>query len=302
MRPCTIGELLDRAVTLFVRNAWTFVALSAIVYVPLALAQLTMGDFWKWYLDTVSVMIAHPGNAGAAAGMNQQLLQRAGPVELFTFAVMLFLAPVVVAAMANLTLHLIDGTTTTIGQTLRFALTRWGRVMLFGLVWFVSVLVAMVAIIFGLAFLGVIASVAAHVVALFVFVGLLAFVLAAAVMLLALVSGGVGLMAAINEPASALAAFGSGIRRTINRKMFWRSVLAGLLLFAISFGFSIMAAIAGFGLLASLHSGIPLIVINAAVAMVQFGFLTVFLVLFYNDLRVRLEGADLEALAARLPA
>ena len=300
MRPATIGELLDRAVTLFVQNAWIFVALSAIVYVPLAIVQLSMGDIWKLYLDLLSGSVS--STASATLKNEQLLMQRAAPMELFTVVLMVFVAPLVISAMAHVVFKKTAGEAVTVGEALRFALPRWGRVILFALLWVAALLGAFFALIIGFSLMSAALAFAVPVVALIVMIFLVVMAAVIAGMLVAIVCGGVGMMAVIDGSRGVASAFGLGVALTMNRKMFWRSVLVGLLLFAISLGFGIITSMVGFSFLAALHSGIPMVIINAAMAMVQFGFLTVFMAFFYNDLRARREGADLETLASRLPA
>jgi hypothetical protein len=297
-----IGELLDRAVTLFVKNAWLFIALAAIVYVPVAIAQLSLGDFWIWYMSQFSKVIAQPGNTAAALALDRELLSRAGPAGMLTFVVWVAAGPLVTAAMAYVTGRLLSGAPATFGDALRFALTRWGRVVLFSILWFVTfvALVFAVTIVLGIATVALSALLRNAAVAIVLVFGIFFVMMLGTI--LASVSVGVGFMAAILENAGVIAAFASGIARTVNRQMFWRSVLVGLVIFAIAIGFSIIGALAGFGLLSSLKSGVPLVLINTAVSMVQFGFFIVFMALFYHDLRVRREGVDLESMAARLSA
>jgi len=300
VKPLTLGELLDRAVTLFVKNAWLFIALAAIVYVPVAIAQLSMGDFWLWYVNEFSKVIAQPGNTAAALALDRTLMQKFGPVGMFTFIILVVGGPLVACAMAHVTGKLLTGTATSFGESLRFALTRWGRVVLFALLW----IAALFAVFFGLILILTLLTVAVTVLlksaAVAVVLMIVIFLATIFLFVVASVSMGVGFMAAIIENAGVFKAFGSGLSRTVNRQMFWRSTLFGLVLFAISIGFTIIGSLTGFGLLAALKTGIPLVVINAVVAIVQYGFFVVFIALFYYDLRVRREGVDLESMAARL--
>ncbi|MDP9025396.1 MAG: hypothetical protein M3N13_08490 [Candidatus Eremiobacteraeota bacterium] len=300
MRPLTLGELLDRAVTLFVKNAWLFVALAALVYVPVAIAQLSMGDFWVWYMNEFSKVIAQPGDPATALALDRALVQKFGPVGLFTFIILVAAGPLVASAMAHVTGNLLAGTATSFGEALRFALTRWGRVVLFALLWIVSLFAVFFGVMLVLTLLTVGLTALLKSAAIAVVFVIAIFVATIFLIVVASVSMGVGFMAAIIENANVLTAFGSGIARTINRQMFWRSTIFGLVLFAISLGFSIIGSLAGFGLLAALKTGIPLVVINAVVAIIQYGFFVVFIALFYYDLRVRREGVDLESMAARL--
>ena len=300
MRPLTIGEILDRAVTLFVKNAWLFLALSAVLYVPITIAQLSLGDFWGWYMHEFSRVIAQPNDPSVAVAFDKEMLQRMGPVGTITFLMLLVGGPLVAAAMAYVCGKVLAGATPTFGESLQFALTRWGRVVLYWLLWVVAFAAVFfgVMLVLGLFVVGLAAIVRSPwIAALFMIAVFLSLMFCGIV---ASVGASVGFMTLIVENAGVVSAFDSGIRRTMNRQMLWRSALAGLVIFALSIGFSIIASIAGFGLLASLKTGIPLIIINALVAMVQYGFFLVFVAVFYYDVRVRREGADLETMVARL--
>ncbi|MBV9148862.1 MAG: hypothetical protein JO024_03285, partial [Candidatus Eremiobacteraeota bacterium] len=118
----------------------------------------------------------------------------------------------------------------------------------------------------------------------------------------AVIAGGVGFATLIVEPVNALRAFAAGLERAINRAVVWRSLVVGLLYFAVAFGFSAVAYAAGFGLLFLLHSGIPLMILIGVTSVVQFGFSLLIIVLYYYDLRVRREGTDLATLASHVAA
>ena len=294
--PLAIGELLDRAVTIFVRNAWLLLGLAALVYIPVAIAQAAMSDVWLWYINAINAATS-PRNTGGVPYLDPALAQRIGVASFAQLALWIAGAPLVTAAIAYVASMRLREQSASFGDSLRFALTRWGRVVVFVLLWIAAAFAAFFALtlVIGTAVAAFARSPA--LIAVMMIVLFLAFALFA---LLAFVCGGVGLIVAILEPRNAAFAFATGIARTMNRHSFWRSALLGLIYLAISMGFSSITSVAGIGMLYSLHSGLPLVILNAMAAIVQFAFGVVFMVLYYYDLRVRHEGVDLEALAARL--
>lgn len=293
-----MGELLDRAITLFVRNAWLFIALAALVYVPVAIAQLGMGDFWKWYLDTINASLSSPqATPVLPAG---PMLGRVGLATTLTFLFYFTVGPLAIAATAHACSNLINGASVSFQESLRFALSRWGRVLLFLILWVFASVAVFIAMGMVLGMLGALGALARSLVFLPIAAIVLAMIAMLVFSLLAVVIGGVGVVTAVVESKSAFDAFGAGIGRTMNRQFFWRSVLMGLVLAAIGIGFAIVTSAVGFGLLAATRSFLPMIAINAVVAIVQFAFGMIVIVLYYYDIRVRREGVDLATLAGQL--
>lgn len=283
---------MDRAVTVFVRNALTFCAIAAVLYVPLAVAQLSMGDFWKWYLSVLT------GGHGASPVPPTQMMTGLAGAETIQFVVLALLTPLAYAGGLYAAKRFLDGERAGVREILAFALRRWGRVLLYMLLW----VVVFVALSLGFLLLGALfgASFAFHSVIISVLAGVLIFAVIIVAILALFVSAGVGLVSTVAEDAGVLDAFRDGIGRTLNREYFWRSVLLGLIIFAISFGFALVLSMAGFALLQMLHTPLPLIAINALASVVEFGFFATLLVTYYNDLRLRREGVDLSELATTL--
>jgi len=303
--PLSIGELLDRAVTLLVRNFWIFAVLAGVLYVPIALTQLGMLDLYKMYADLMSAAMG--GSIEKVRTINQTMAQsmvtKFGISFLLQFAVALTLSPIVTAAITHATSNLLLGQTGNAAEALRYALPRWGRVMLYVLLWVVATIAAFIA-------LALVTALAASAAMLFakptaaialVIIAIVLFYLALAVLgLAAWVAFGVGLTASTVEGLGAGAAFATAFKRTWTRAYFWRSVLIGLVLLAISMGISTVTSAAGFGLLALLHTGIPLVILNSVFAIVNLAITVIVIVLYYYDLRVRGEGADLHVLLGQV--
>ena len=301
LRPLSIGELLDRAVTLFVRNFWLFCGLAAIVYVPLALVQSLLGDFWMRYAATLSSIFNAHGKVPDIP-TNAAMLQRVNIVSLFELVIWLIAAPFASAALTYAAAKLVEGRPASFWVSVRFALSRWPGVLLLLVLGMFLVGAVFIAGYLGLAMLAVLAALVLRSVALGVVLGLFVLVAWLAVITVSFVAAGVGFVTFIVEPVNPLRAFAAGLERVINRASLWRSLLVGLVYVAVSAGFSIVAYAAGFGLLFTLHTGIPLLLIAAIVSVVQLGFSVLIGVLYYYDLRARREGADLAALVSHVAA
>jgi len=301
LRPLSIGELLDRAVTLFVKNFWVFCGLAAIVYVPLGLAQSLMGDFWLWYADLLGKVFSSHGKPPAFPA-DSAMVQRMNAVSTLEFLIWIVGAPLAAAALAHAADRLIVGAQTSFAESLRFGLRRWGSVLLYLLLWVVLMGAAFIVGYLALLVLALMTAALLRSIALLVGLGVLILVAWIGGILLTFVAGGVGFATLIVEPLNPARAFAAGLERAINRGSLWRSVLIGLVYGAISLGFTIVAYAAGLSLLFALHTGIPMILIAAVVSIVEFGFSVLIIVLYYYDLRARREGVDLVSLASQVAA
>jgi hypothetical protein len=301
LRPLTIGELLDRAVTLFVRNVWLFCGLAAVVYVPLGLVQSLMGDFWLWYANTLGTIFTTRGKLPALPG-DASMIQRMNAVSSLELIVWIVGAPLVAGALAHAAGKLTVGEAASFRESLRFGARRWGSVLVYLLLWVILAGAAFLAGYLGLLLMALIVAAVLRSIPLAIILGMLILAAWIVALLLAFVAGGVGFATLIVEPLNIGRAFAAGLERSINRTTAWRSILIGLLFGAISLGFTLVAYAAGFGLLFALHTGIPMILISAVVSVVEFGFSVLIVVLYYYDLRVRREGVDLVSLASQVAA
>jgi hypothetical protein len=103
------------------------------------------------------------------------------------------------------------------------------------------------------------------------------------------------------EGASFWDAFASGLRRVFVGVGLRRSLLVGLAYFAIFLGIGIVNAVGQGVLFGFVHSDVLGAIFSVIASVIAGAFSTVFLVLFYYDLRVREEGLDLQLSAGALP-
>lgn len=290
-----MGEILDRAVTVFVRNAWLFMAIAAVLYVPLSIGQLAVGDFWGWYVKEMTQTLS----GGPQATVPQELAHRLGGFETIQIALLALLSPLANAAGLYAADRRLAGEPATFAQALRFALQRWPRTFGLTLIWVFAGVGVFFGFILGMTLVAVLLA-QVHVVAAGVVFGLSAFAFMMLFMLAAFVCFALGMAAIVTENEGPVGAFRSGLERVLNREFFWRSILLGMILGAITFGFSLVGGMAALFLLTVTKSSLPMVAINGVVGLVQFGFFSAVLMTYYHDLRARREGADLALLAATL--
>ena len=290
-----MGEILDRAVTVFVRNAWLFMAVAAVLYVPLSIGQLAVGDFWGWYAKEMAQTLS----GGPAATVPQELIHRLGGFETIQIALLALLSPLANAAGLYAADRRLAGEPASFAQALRFALQRWPRAFGLMVLWVFAGAGIFFGFILGMTLVAVLLA-QVHVVAASVVFGLGAFAFMMLCMLAGFVSFALAMAAIVAENEGPVGAFRLGLERVLNREFFWRSILLALILVAITFGFSLVGGMAALFLLSATKSSLPLVAINGVVGLVQFGFFSAVLMTYYHDLRARREGADLALLAATL--
>jgi hypothetical protein len=316
LRPLGIGEIIDRALTLYMRNFVLFSATVAVViFVPLALGQyLLFIDQASEIRQMISVM-SHPGAPpppivpfdGASLeslAMGFGLLTIAGVLGLFANnAVAVSIGTIYSGRKPNL------------GSSLRTTFSRWAALVgLFFLA--LLVLVGIYAIfvlvtfgtIFGIVALGAGASAAFRplgafwIALMFALIPLLFVAAIAFFILLALVFAFAG-YAVVIERQGAVDALMAAFRRILNRKEMPKAVVIGLVAILIGFG---VGSVSGIGelVLGFLPGARVLIALWASIfAVLSAAVQTSFYAVYYYDVRIRREGFDIEAtLAGLLPA
>jgi hypothetical protein len=310
LRPLGIGELLDRAVTLCVRHFWALAAIYVGFAALLELVQVLGGND-RAQLVAALTQLARNQAAGRAddhalAHVFSQYAP-AGGWTLAALALAIFVLPLPTAAMAASASAFYLGGALNLGDAYRAAVRVWPQLLMVIVIYLAAGSVAYVAVFLvalALIFLVVLVAAASKMlaIALGIALSLAFFVLAIAAGLLAGLAYQVSFCTCVLEGATFLVAFGRGLRRVFRGVGLRRSLLAGLAYFAVLLGITMVSAI-GQGVLLGLIKSSVLGSVFAVIVNVAAGaFATVFLVLFYYDLRVREEGFDLQAVANALPA
>jgi hypothetical protein len=298
LRSLTIGEIFDRATTMYVRNFSVFTLIVLTLLAPLAvLRYILIGKFATESLAQIMDAIQHPTAPHPA-------LAAAGSAAAGLFVVFLLttlLAPYVYNALAAGVAMIYRGETPTYAPAFRRVLSRgWSllgtTVLCFlvifaiyiGIAFFLIFVVALAAAIVGSA--GAAVLVVLLIGALLMVVGLVLAVLACVFATYATTLEGVPAGQAIAQ------AFG----RIFNRREFGKAVLVTLAWIALE----LIALVVSGGIslfLESVVRSLPLDLTFSTIAgAVLNAYVTTLLAVYYFDVRTRFEGLDLEVDIARL--
>ena len=303
LRPLGAGELLDRAVTLYVRRFGLIVAVLAVVVAPLmivdAIVSPNSAGAWSDFAKVMSASGNSRATAQAIAQMNSNSTGGAAVglmVVLSALArLMMFSAVVAVVAAAY------AGATTTFGDAYRLAARRWLPQLVVALAYvgmaivaFIPLTIVYVAVVFIVALLAIggakIVAIVIGVIGGVVVLGLFACVFSWLYMAYQLSA-----VAVVTESANPPAAIGAGLRRAFGKQTRWRTLAAGLTVIAISFGGTLPILAIGALASATLHQPALYFAILGAGNVLLEGLVAAFVVVYAVDVRVRREGLDLYA-------
>jgi len=312
LRPLGLGELLDRAVTLCVKN---FVPLSLIflVYaIPLGIVQYFATKDVSSVLQAFSDALQAQASGGKAGDPTafQRALAAAPPLNGWyplLIAIVFFFGPLPTAALIEATSARYMNRPSSFGEAYGVALARWGPLLginllylLAGMILYVAVVLAVVALAIGLAFV----TAALHWlgVAILIVIVLAATLAGIAFFIVAALALQISYFTCVVERGGVVTSFGRGIRRVFVGVGLKRSLLVGLAFFAIAVAIGIVSAIGEGALFAAVHNSAVSTAYGTIVRIATAAFTTAFLAIFYFDLRVREEGLDLqlEAQAAQV--
>lgn len=305
LRPLGAGELLDRAVTLYVRRFVVIVAVLAIVIVPLLLLDVVVSPGSFRVTDDLLGLFRAGGNAAKVREATAALVRDSRWTT--SIAAVTVGAVIVRVLMWNALLAVIAsayaGTRTGLPAAYERALRRWLPQLVVLMVWIVLGLIAAVPLLllYVVIVFGVVAISFAHVLALTVIVGLV-FGLAYLAIVLAVIAWmtmtyELATVAVVTESGNPVNAIEAALRRGFGRTTRWRTVLAGLVLIAVLYGGSIPVAAVGTIAAAVVHQPLLAVAINGVGSIVLEGLIAAFVVVFATDVRVRREGLDLAVLA-----
>lgn len=294
LRPLSLGEIFDRAVTLYVRNAVLFTLIALVVVVPVAVMNYFVSMQNSATFAQILAQVQHPGKAaqaasGTDAGMALMLGMLAVAIVLGAFAV------VAIAAAVG---ELYRGGRAEFASCYARAVRRAGAIVaalvceiaVFMFVAFAGaftmgiVFVAAFLLVRGSAALGVTAFIGALIVGVLWLVAVLLCYLAFAFAFNALGIEGVGAGAAIAR----------GFSRIFNRAELLRATLVCVALIAMYVGLTAVSV----GIAAvfeTLHLHLLSIALSALISLVTTAFFGVLLAVYYFDVRVRREGLDMQA-------
>jgi hypothetical protein len=308
LRPLGAGEMLDRAITLYVRRFASIVAVLAIVSVPLIVMQALVAPQSARVFSDLGQMLSAAGSSAAShkAADALALDNRMSPLAFAVifgasvFRVLMWCAVVAVVAAAY------SGVRTTIGDAYRLALRRWVPQIIVSLAFLILGMLSFIPVfvLYLLLVLAVVAAAALNATIVAVVVGIIGglVVIACAVAIGAMVfmTYELASVAVITETGNPVDAIGIAMRRAFAPGMKRRTLVGGIVLGVVSQAGALpligLAAVAT----AVTHVDALYFAILGVGGVLLDGILAAFAVVFAVDARIRREGYDL--LAPETPA
>jgi hypothetical protein len=307
LRPLGIGEIIDRALTVYVRN---FVALTAtvliVIFVPLALAQYFLLGAQAGAFQSMFDVFRH---AASGTPASPQALERliSYPELMLGYAfevVTVVLSPFAFNAVAAGVASIYAGRRPSIGASLATVFARW--MQLLGLLAVEILMVAgayFVIVVLGVGI--VVGSIAAAnafpdlarspltitALVLFGLALLVALCVVCGLCALCMLFAG---YAVVIERKSVMASVGSGFERIFNRQEWGKALVLMLVALLVAWGIGTLGAIAEFVVLFIRGLQAVAAVVSALVAVVSWAVQMAFYSVYYYDVRIRREGLDLD--------
>ncbi len=299
LRPLGIGEIFDRAVTLYVRNFPLFVIISAFLVVPVTIVDYFVTVQNSGALTQILAQVQHPQRTPAATGPF-------GLWFLVLILISIFVTPFMYVAMASALGRIYDGQSAgwreayavAFRHTVSILVTAVFQLVIFAVAAFAG------AIAIGLAFVA-----AFLLVRVSVPLGVIMIVLAAALgiayilfLLLCYVSIALAFDAIGIEQAPFGQAISSGFARVFNRREIGKATLVCLAFLAVQIGLLIVVAVLNSLIEAFLHQPVLETILQGVISLATTGFIGVLIAVYYFDVRIRREGLDMQAAIDQLQA
>jgi hypothetical protein len=301
LRSLTIGEIFDRAVTIYVRNFVVFSLIVLTLILPLTAAQYAVSPDQS---TTWQQILSGHAAATPAIPVAQQFKELFG--LFIVVGIALLVAPLVNNAVAIGVAALYRGERPSYGACFRASFRRYGQAlvaMLLALSIFIGLYVALIFLLVILIAVGVafVKSALPLAVAVFVVAGalLLAFIF---LCVLLLIVYALALYSTAIENLSPVAAVSSAFRRLLSRGEIGKACLIALAYVGLQLGVGVMASAVSVTALVLLKSDPLYFALSALFNAALTSFLTIVLAVYYYDVRTRFEGLDLEVELARLNA
>ncbi len=301
LRPLGIGEIFDRAVTLYVRNFVAFTLMVLTLLAPLAVVQyFVLPDQTQSFSRAVG-QIQHATKPPEQPFSNREL----GALALVALLALIF-APFVNNAVAVGVARVYNGAQPAYGASFATVFRRWAPLLGTAVLNVLILLGLYVTMIVGLVLLLTVGMLLVRqalplAVAVFVF-AVVAFVAALLAFLLLIIAYAFSMYSASLENVSPAAAVGLAYRRLFNRQEFKKALLMALAYIGLQIGVLTLSSTVGFVLLLAVKSYPLELAVNAVVGAMATAFVTILLAVYYYDIRTRNEGLDLETDLQRLTA
>ena len=296
LRALGIGEIFDRAITIYIRHFAPLTLIVMTLTVPIAILQGLVAPDRVGFARAIQDM-SHPGSATPFNTPEFVAIMLISMVALMLF-------PVVYSAVAVGVADIYNNKAPSYARSMSRALRRFwplmGVTLLYGGI-IGGVYVGFVIVIMLLAFLTAALMSVSTVLGVigWIFVGIVALALVAALLLLVL-GLAFSTYATVIELKGVIVALTSSFSRLYTRKEMAKALLMVLAYCGLNLGILLLTGALSFGADSLLHNNIVDLVIQAIVSACSGAMLTVLLAVYYYDVRTRSEGLDLEVELARL--
>ena len=242
LRPLGAGELLDRAVTIFVRHFVPIVVVLAVAVVPLVVIEAFISPRSSHVFSDIGRVFSTATDP-AASRAAQKILESDSPA--FGLTALLFVVSICVrllewSAIVTVVANAYAGAPTTIAQAYAVGLRRWPQQLLIALVFVALGVVAAIPlmILYVIVILAVIALAALQQTIATVVIGVIGVLILiagfAVVGSWVFMTYELAAVAVVTETRNAIDAIGAGLRRGAASGMRRRTIVAGLVVFLVS--------------------------------------------------------------------
>ncbi len=301
LRPLGIGEIFDRAVTLYVRHFVAFTLMVLTLLAPLAVVQYFVLPDQAQSLSQAIGQVQHPSKTPEPPFSSRQI-----SALLLIAALALIFAPFVNNAVAVGVARVYNGMQPAYGASFGAVFRRWLPLLGTAILNVLILLGVYVAMVVGLVLLLTIGGLLLRpalplAVAVFIF-AIVAFLAVLVFFLLLIIAYAFSMYSTSLENASPVHAVGLAYRRLFNRNEFKKALLMALAYIGLQIGVFTLSSTVGFVLLLAVRSYALELAVNAIVGAMAAAFVTILLAVYYYDIRTRVEGLDLETDLQRLTA
>ncbi len=304
LRPLSVGEIFDRALSIYVKNIVVFSALLIVVVLPFWFIQyLASRDMFQIYLNVLTEIIrAGPGAAPPNLDKLARQLPNFQPLLGIGYLFALIALPLANAAVVIAVSRAYLGRPIRFVDCYRTALNRALHVILLVFLWLVAFILALTALLVILFVLGIIFVPIVHILktlgtlvaAIFGLAALIALLVMSAILYMAVAFSFVATVLERTDPVHALF---SSFTRIFGAKQFWRSVAVSFSLFAVVLGVDLVALGVGGLLFFATKSAVAYFIVSGIAEIFFYAFLFAVVSVYYYDIRIRREGLDLRLLA-----
>jgi len=303
LRPLSIGEIFDRAVTLYVRYFGLFTLIMLVVVFPLTILSY-FATFGNTAYQQILDQATHPGRTATPSPVILANLVQVYTILFFVVVLQVLLMPFAYVATAAGVAALYRAQRPAWRECYAAAVRRWPAILgaeLMTLIVLGAVVIAG-SLVFGVTFGVGIFLVRGSTAGIVVFSIVLILLILVWLMSMALCAFALGFAynAIAVEGAGLFAAMSLGFSRIFDRRELGRAALVVLALFAISLGMYIVLA-----LLAALAEGVThnltlYELVTAPLSLITSTFTALLFAVYYFDVRVRREGLDMQSALERL--